>query len=370
MKDAILVVDDEEINRDLLQHILAKEYEIDLAEDGDFALEKLKEKEGKYAAILLDLQMPKMDGFSVLDEMKKQNYIDKIPVLVISGDTSVEVENKCFKMGVSDFIHKPFEPRLIQRRVRNMVDLFFYKNSLEEKVEKQTNTLKKQNKLLKFQAEKLSQMNNKIIDILGTVVEYRDLESGDHINRVKNYTEILARHAMRLYPEYGLTEERINMIVAASPLHDIGKIAIPDSILLKPGRLTDAEFECMKTHTTKGCELLSRIRGVWDDDYRHTVYDICRYHHEKYDGRGYPDGLKGEEIPLSAQLVSIADVYDALVSKRIYKSAFAVDEAFSMIINGECGEFSPKLLECFKQARPEFEKLVTAGVSEDTDSVS
>lgn len=357
MKDEILVVDDEELNRDLLQEILEAEYKIDTAADGELALEKLREK--KYAALLLDLQMPKMDGFVVLDVMKKQNYIDEIPVLIISGDHSVEVENKCFKMGVSDFIHKPFEPMLIRQRVRNIADLFSHKNYLEKKLEEQTETLRKQNKLLQIQAGKLSHMNEKIIDILGTVVEYRDLESGDHINRVKRYTEILAKYAMEMYPEYGLTEERIQTIVAASPLHDIGKIAIPDGILLKPGRLTDAEFDCMKSHTTKGCELLNSIHGVWDDEYRHTCYDICRHHHEKYDGKGYPDGLKGEEIPLSAQLVSIADVYDALVSERVYKSAFSRNEAFSMIVNGECGVFSPKLIECFKQAKTEFEELAT-----------
>ncbi len=368
MNEEILVVDDEELNRDLLQAILEREYRVDVAWNGELALEKLREKEGNYAALLLDLQMPKMDGFAVLDEMKELGYIDKIPILIISGENAVKIEDRCFKMGVSDFIHKPFEPMLIHRRVRNMVDLYFYKNTLEQKVEKQTNTLKEQYDLLQVQAEKLGQMNNKIIDILGTVVEYRDLESGDHINRVKGYTEILAKHAMQMYPEYGLTEERINMIVAASPLHDIGKIAIPDGILLKPGRLTEEEFECMKTHTIKGCELLKSIRGIWDDDYCSTSYDICRHHHEKYDGRGYPDGLKGEEIPLSAQLVSIADVYDALVSKRVYKSAFAMDEAFTMIINGECGVFSPKLLECFKHAKPEFEELAASGYTEQPES--
>ncbi len=279
-----------------------------------------------------------------------------MPVLVISAEAKGEVEQRCLDLGVSDFIRKPFNA-MLRKRVKNIVDLFLYRNQLEEKVEEQTITLKKQNKQLQEQAERLKESNTKIIDILGTVVESRNLESGEHIKRVKGFTRILAEQMQKDYPEYGLTDEKIEIIVSASSLHDIGKIAIPDSILLKPGRLTEEEFACMKTHTIRGDEVLDSIQGVWDEDYDKVSHEICRYHHERYDGRGYPDGLKGEEIPISAQLVGVADVYDALVSERVYKSAFSPDEAFEMIQGGKCGNFSPKILDGFRKVKADFEAL-------------
>lgn len=357
MQNKILIVDDAELNRELLADILEDDYTIEMAEDGDEAIKKIKEDHRGFRAVLLDLQMPKTDGFAVLEEMRKNGWLDRIPVLIISGEQAIEIENRCFELGVSDFIHKPFEPSLVKNRVKNNVDLFIYKNQLEAKVEKQTETLRKQNKILQEQAEKLKENNEKIIEILGTVVEYRNLESGQHIKRVKGFTEILADQLMKDYPEYDLDEHKIDMIVTASSLHDVGKICIPDKILLKPGRFTDEEFEYMKSHTTRGCDLLNQIEGIWNDEYRQTSYDICRHHHERYDGRGYPDKLKGEDIPISAQIVSVADVYDALVCERVYKDAYAKDKAFQMIINGECGTFSPKLMECFKKVKDQFEKL-------------
>lgn len=357
MQEKVLVVDDVELNRDILEEILKDEYTVIQAENGKQALEIIRKNPEEIAVILLDLIMPEMDGFQVLEVIKENKWMDKMPVLIISGEASVEIEKKCFDYGISDFIKKPFDNKLVKKRVKNVVDLFLYKNHLEEKVQSQTETLRKQYKVLQIQAEKLHQSNVKIIDILGTVVEYRNLESGEHINRVKGFTKILAERLMQEYPEYGLTQKAVDMIVSASALHDIGKIAIPDHILLKPGRLTEEEFEYMKSHTTRGCDILNSIEGAWDDSYGKLSYEICRHHHERYDGKGYPDGLKGEEIPISAQIVSVADVYDALVTERVYKSAFTKDEAFHMIINGECGMFSPKLLECFRHVRKDFEEL-------------
>ena len=357
MKHKILVVDDAELNRDLLKTILEDEFIIETAEDGEQGMDILAGSTEEIKAVLLDLHMPKMNGFTFITEMKNRGWLEKIPVLVISGERSIEIENQCFELGVSDFIHKPFEPSLIKMRVKNTVDLFLYKNQLEEKVEVQTAALKKQFKLLQIQAAKLKESNIKIIDILGTVVEYRNLESGEHIKRVKGFTKILAEQLMKDYPEYGLTEHMIEVIVSASSLHDVGKITIPDQILLKPGRLTKDEFEYMKSHTTKGCNILNSIQDIWDDEYQKTSYEICRHHHERYDGKGYPDGLMGDDIPISAQIVSIADVYDALVCERCYKDAIPKDKAFHMILTGECGIFSPKLLECFRKSREQFEKL-------------
>lgn len=356
-KGLVLIVDDIEINREILEEILEDQYSIICAEDGKQAVEMIEKYKTELSVILLDIVMPLMDGYEVLQYMEQHDYIDKIPVLVISGEDSVRIEKRCFDMGASDFIRKPFDNTLVRKRVKNVADLYSYKNRLEEKVQQQTGTLKRQYDMLQKQAEELQRKNENIIDILGTVVECRDMESGEHIQRVKGYTEILAKEMMKSYPEYGLTTRKIQVIVSASALHDVGKIAIPDNILLKPGKLTEEEFDYMKSHTTRGCEILNNIKGAWDEEYGRFSYEICRHHHERYDGRGYPDGLSGDEIPISAQLVSIADVYDALVNERVYKDAFPKDKSFQMIIQGECGVFSPKLLEGFRKCREEFEAL-------------
>ncbi len=359
MKNTILVVDDIEMNRDMLRMILESDYSVMEAENGKQALDIIMREKDHLSAILLDLIMPEVDGFGVMQQLKDREIMGKIPVLVISGDTSIEVENRCFDFGVSDFIAKPFNNFIIKQRVKNVVGFFEYKNELEAKVEEQTGVLRKAYRTLRMQTDQLKRRNEEIIDMLGTVVEYRNLESGEHIQRVKGYTRILAERAMKEYPEYGLTQEVIDTIVAASALHDVGKITIPDKILLKPGRLTKDEFEYMKSHTIRGCELLDAIKNNWSGKSMEASYEICRHHHERYDGKGYPDGLAGEDIPLSAQLVSIADVYDALVNERCYKDAYSTQEAFRMIVNGECGVFSPKLMEVFRMARADFEKLAT-----------
>lgn len=357
MNNKILIVDDIEINRDMLEMILGESYDILQAEDGSQALEIIDQYRETIVTILLDLIMPKMDGYEILQELEKRGYIGKIPVLVISSETSSASEGRCFDYGVSDFIHKPFDASLVKKRVDNIVELYLYKRDLEGTVEKQTDTILRQYELLKEQAEKLKKSNVKIIEILGTVVEERDLESGEHIQRVKGFTRILARQIKERYPEYGLDDGMVDMIAEASVLHDVGKISIPDTILLKPGRLTPEEFEVMKTHSIRGSEMLKNITDVWDEKYGSLSYDICRHHHERYDGKGYPDGLVGDEIPISAQIVSIADVYDALVSVRVYKDARSKEEAYRMILDGECGTFSPKILDCFKRSKEEFEKL-------------
>ena len=344
----------------LTLEILKDTYDILEAEDGKTALKILDAENNEISAILLDLIMPVMDGFQVLEELNVRKVIKKIPVLVISGENSTQNEQRCFELGIADFIGKPFNAHLVRKRVQNAAEHYAYRNELEAKVEEQTNVLRKAYRTLKSQAEQLKRRNQDIIEILGTVVEYRNLESGEHVKRVGEYTRMLAETFMVEYPEYGLTQDKINVIVSASALHDIGKITIPDSILLKPGRLTKEEFEYMKSHTTRGCELLESMKNVLDPQYKKISYEICRHHHERFDGKGYPDGLTGDAIPLSAQLVSVADVYDALVNERCYKDAFSPEEAFHMIVNGECGVFSPRLMEVVRKVRPEFEKLAIA----------
>lgn len=357
MRNKILIVDDVEINREMIRTILEGDYTIVEADNGETALEILDAMKDEIVAILLDLIMPKMDGFQVLEELNKTGIVKKIPVLIISGENSVENEQRCFELGIADFVGKPFNNLIVKRRVSNVADFYNYKNTLEEKVTEQTAVLRKAYQTLKAQTEKLKMRNQEIIEVLGTVVEYRNLESGEHVQRVKGYTKILAECFMREYPEYKLTQERIDMIVSASALHDIGKIAIPDSILQKPGRLTKDEYEYMKSHTTRGNEIIDSIKSGWDKEARQVSYEIIRHHHERYDGKGYPDGLEGDNIPISAQFVSVADVYDALVNERCYKDAYSPEAAYHMIVRGECGVFSPKIMDCFRKVRKEFEEL-------------
>jgi len=345
MRKIALIVDDVELNRELLGDMLEDSFDILEASDGTEALALIQENLDRIAVILLDLIMPETDGYTVLNEMREKGWLSTIPVLIISSE-DVEAERVCFEMGATDYVRKPFDERIVRRRVKNNSELFMYKNQLEEKVEEQTKTLKRSNEILKAQAKQLESNNENIIEILGAAVEARNMESGQHVKRVKNYTAIIAEEIMNTCPEYGLTEE-INMLIAgASPLHDIGKMCIPDSILLKPGKLTPEEWDTMKTHTTKGEEILATLEDKWDKSYYEYSRQIIRHHHERYDGRGYPDGLVGDEIPIAAQIVSLADVYDALINDRPYKKAFSKETAREMILNGECGAFNEKILAC------------------------
>lgn len=357
MRNKILIVDDIEMNRQMLAEMLKDEHEIIQADNGYRAMEILESQHNEIALLMLDLNMPGMDGFEVMRQLGEKPWGKTIGLIVISSDNTVETEERCFELGVSDFLHRPFNYRLVRKRVNNVIALFHTQLELEQKVKQQTETLSKQYKLLLLQADKLKQSRSNVIDILGSVVEYRNLESGQHIQRVKAYTKILAQRLMNDFPECGLTAEKVEIIVSASALHDIGKIAIPDEILMKPGRLTAEEFEYMKAHTTKGAQIINSIENVWDEEYGKYSYEICRYHHERYDGRGYPDRLKGDKIPLSAQIVAVADVYDALVNERVYKSAYSKEQAFQMIMTGECGVFSPRVLDCFWKSRREIEAL-------------
>lgn len=356
---SIMLVDDNDINRGILAEIFKDKYNIIEASDGSEAVRLINQERSKLAAILLDVIMPGMDGYAVLEAMvNHDNLNERIPVLMITADTSTEAERTSYEKGAADVIHKPFDPVIVDRRVSKAIELYDHKNNLETKVDDQTRILKKQFIYLKKQEERLRYSNEKVIDTIATIIEFRNMESGYHLKRIKGFVRILALTAMNNYPEMGLTPHMIEVLTQASAMHDVGKISVPDSILLKPGRLTSEEFEVMKSHTTRGCEIIEKLKDIQDKEYYEACLDICRHHHERYDGRGYPDGLKGEENSIGAQLTAIADVYDALVSDRVYKSAYPVDKAYEMIKNGECGVFSPKLLACFEFARPDMEKLV------------
>ena len=356
---SILIVDDNEINRGILGEIFKDKFMILEAGNGIEAMQIIEKQSDKLSAILLDIVMPEMDGYQVLEAMvKKGNLNETIPVLMITADTSTEAERTSYQKGAADVIHKPFDPVIVDKRVERTVELYNHKKHLETQVDDQTRVLKKQFLYLKKQEERLRNSNEKVIDTIASIVEFRNLESSYHLKRIKGFVRILGLTALNNFPELGLTPHMLDVITQASAMHDIGKISVPDSILLKPGRLNNEEFELMKSHTTRGCEIIEMLRDVQDKEFYEMCLDICRHHHERYDGGGYPDGLKGEENSIGAQLTAIADVYDALVSDRVYKSAYPLDKAFDMIKDGECGVFSNKILACFEFARPDMEKLV------------
>lgn len=356
MRDKVLIVDDSTFNRQVLKNILQDEYTILEATNGREAMEVVEAQRKEIAAILLDIVMPEVDGVMFLKMVNEKQYMGEFPILVVTSEKSMDLLAECFDYGISDFIRKPVNTDFVKQRVDKLVALYMQKNEFKDKLEKQTLTLKKQYMLLQQQAAQLKQSNEKIINVLGTVVEYRNTEESTHVDRVKEFTRILAEYMMKDYPEYGLTEEKINIIAAASVLHDVGKVMIPDAILLKPGKLTEEEFEYVKSHSIRGYDIISSIANVWEDEYVKYSQEITRSHHEKFDGSGYPDGLRGDEIPISAQLVSIADCFEALISESVYKSAIPFDEAFNMILAGECGVFSYKLFECFRKAKKELQE--------------
>ncbi len=352
MRKKILIVDDDELSRELLRQIFEYEYDIICAGDGKQAIEEIGKNMKDLVVILLDLIMPVLNGYQVLQVLNAEKITDRIPVILITSQSDTQTELSAYALGAASVISKPYVSEVVLRSVGNIISLRQSAADMEE-------IIHNQNRLLDIQQKKLDAYNDNLLESISNIVEFRDLESGTHIRRVKGLTRIIAQTYMKLYPTAGLTKHKIDIIARASVTHDIGKIAIPDNILLKPGRLTEEERRIMMTHTTKGCEILERLpEEVQHTELLEASYEICRYHHERDDRRGYPDGLKGDEIPLSAQLVSIADVYDALVSERCYKKPYDKETAYQMIMDGQCGVFSPKLLNCLEDSRNAVELFV------------
>lgn len=331
-KETILLVDDVDINRMILAEIFEESYNIVEAAGGAEAIEMIHSQED-ISAVLLDLLMPEVNGLDVLKAMNKSGKINSIPVFLITAADNQEALLEAFNLGAIDVIMKPFMPQFLKCRISSIIELYKYRNKLESVIQDQT--------------RRLNEMMHSTIEVLATAIEFRDCESGEHVKRICVLTRELMTEVSNRYPEYHLSPEEIDKIVESAVLHDVGKISIPDSILNKPGRLTDEEFEIMKQHTVKGCELLSSVPAIMDQGMYSYGYDICRHHHERWDGKGYPDGLKGDEISIWAQVVAVADVYDALTSPRVYKAAFTHDTAMEMIFGGKCGTFNPKVLEAF-----------------------
>lgn len=335
-KEKILIVDDSEMNREILADMLSDQYEILEAEDGVQAVATLQKLESGISLVLLDIVMPRMDGFDVLKLMNQNGWIEEIPVIMVSAEDHADQVQRAYEMGVTDFIPRPFDVHIVRHRVVNTLFLYAKQKDLAGMVEQQI-----------YEKE---QRSNLMIHILGHIVEFRNGESGLHILNVHTLTDVLLRELRRRTDRYPLTDEEVSNIGIASALHDIGKIAIDEKILNKPGKLTDEEFAVMKTHSMIGAQMLRDI-PVQGDGKRimECAYRICRWHHERWDGRGYPDGLKGDEIPIEAQIVALADVYDALISKRVYKEPIPHARAVEMIIGGECGAFNPLVLECLRE---------------------
>ena len=333
-KQKILIADDSEMNRELLAAILEEEYDIIQVNDGVQAVDCLQRQAEEISLLLLDIVMPHMDGFEVLSYMNKEHWIDAIPVVIISSENSPIYIKRGYDLGATDFIEKPFDANMVLRRSANAILLGAKQRRMTSIVSNQIYEREKSSKLM--------------INILSHIVEFRNGESGLHVLHIQTITEMLLRQLVQKENNrYALSKEQIRMITTASALHDIGKISIPDEILNKPGRLTAEEFAVIKGHSMAGANMLSELPlDQKEEPLVKTAYEICRWHHERYDGGGYPDGLKGEEIPVSAQVVALADVYDALTSERCYKDAYSHEKAIEMILAGQCGAFNPLMLEC------------------------
>ena len=350
----LLVVDDSEMNREILKEILGKEYRILEACDGEEALKMLEQYGTEISLVLLDIIMPKMDGFEVLAYMNRDKWIEDIPVIMISSEGSESYIRRAYELGASDYISRPFDAKVVYQRVINMIKLYAKQRRLIHLVTDQIYEKEKNNRMM--------------TGILSQIVEFRNGESGLHVLHINILTQLLLEKLMRKSENYDLSWSQQHMIATASALHDIGKIGIDEKILNKPGKLTKEEFEAMKQHTIIGARMLDRLEMYHDEEMMKYAYEICRWHHERYDGKGYPDGLVGEEIPISAQVVSLADAYDALISDRVYKKAYSHEQAVKMILNGECGAFNPVLLECLTDIQDHLKEVVDSDFVENFDA--
>lgn len=338
----VLIVDDSQLNREILSSMLGDQFSIMEASSGEECLELLKQYGTGISIVLLDIIMPGMSGFDVLRYMNSDHWIDDIPVIMISSDYTAESVREAYDLGVTDYIRRPFDSKIVFHRVFNTIKLYSKQHRLVRLVTDQINEKEKNNDMM--------------ISILSHIVEFRNGESGMHVVHIRMLTEMLLEQLVKRTDRYALDNNTRMLITTGSALHDIGKIGIDDKILNKPGRLTPEEFEEMKKHTIIGAEMLKSLGQYQNEPLIKTAHEICRWHHERYDGRGYPDGLRGDEIPISAQVVSIADVYDALVSERVYKKALPHETAIKMINNGECGMFNPILLDCMMSIQEEIKE--------------
>ncbi len=349
-KNYILIVDDDFFNREVLKNIFASQFLFEEAENGSEGLQKIYQYRDKLCAILLDVKMPVMSGIELLNILYEEGLTDEIPVFLVTADSESEMAKEAYDFGVMDVINKPIVPFVIQKRVKSIIELFRNRAALRERVAGQE-------KQLEENANTIDALHRGMIEALATAIEFRDVESGVHTRRIYDITKYLLTNTQM---GESFSAEEIESMAIGAIMHDIGKISIPDHILNKPARLTPDEYEIMKEHTVKGGQLMENLSQMQGRPSYVYACDIARHHHERWDGKGYPDGLKGAEISVCSQVVSIADVYDALISPRVYKAAFDPDTAVSMICNGECGAFNPQLLKCFLEAEKEIRQWYLA----------
>ena len=356
-KQKILIVDDSEMNRALLADILKEQYDVVEADNGAEAISLLSRQRTDFSLLLLDIMMPEMDGFEVLAYINKYHWNDNFAVIMISADDSPANIKLAYDLGAFDYISRPFDSAIVQRRISNTMFLYARQQHLEKIIVEQVHKQEKNNELM--------------ISILSHIVEFRNGESGLHVLRVNTITKYLLKQLVQRTNQYPLSEADISLISTASALHDIGKISISDAILNKPGRLTAEEFEVIKTHSMVGANMLQDLPiEQQESPLVKVASEICRWHHERYDGNGYPDGLKGEEIPIAAQVVALADVYDALTSERCYKKAYSHENALKMILKGQCGAFNPTLLLCLQEIADTLEsELMNTSSEQDTKNI-
>ena len=354
VKQQILIVDDSEMNREILTEMLQDDFRILEAENGEEALKMLKQYDTGISLMLLDIVMPVMNGFEVLAAMAREHWMDDIPVIMISSEGSEEYIRRAYEMGIADYIRRPFDAKTVYQRVFNTIKLYAKQRRLISLVADQIYEKEKNNRMM--------------VGILSQIVEFRNGESGPHVLHIQTLTRLLLERLVQKTGQYGLSWSEQYMISMASALHDIGKIGIDEKILNKPGKLTKEEFDIMKTHTLIGATMLENLKMYQGEILLEVAYQICRWHHERYDGKGYPDGLVGEEIPISAQVVSLADAYDALISDRVYKKAYSHEQAVKMILNGECGAFNPVLLECLTDIQEHLKEVVNSDFVDNFDA--
>ena len=353
VKQQILIVDDSEMNREILTEMLQDDFRILEAENGEEALKMLKQYDTGISLMLLDIVMPVMNGFEVLAAMAREHWMDDIPVIMISSEGSEEYIRRAYEMGIADYIRRPFDAKIVYQRVFNTIKLYAKQRRLISLVADQIYEKEKNNRMM--------------VGILSQIVEFRNGESGPHVLQIQTLTRLLLERLVQKTGQYGLSWSEQYMISMASALHDIGKIGIDEKILNKPGKLTKEEFDIMKTHTLIGATMLENLKMYQGEILLEVAYQICRWHHERYDGKGYPDRLVGEEIPISAQVVSLADAYDALISDRVYKKAYSHEQAVKMILNGECGAFNPVLLECLTDIQDHLKEVVNSDFVDNFD---
>lgn len=360
MRNIIIIADANEMNVEILEEQFSEEYTVLTADNGNSALSLIKENYKNIACVLLDNDMDDLGGVEILGAINSMTWFQNIPFVMLSQDTSLKTEKALYKAGATDFFRKPFDSSLIKRKVSKYAELYGVKEKLydteinlkemEACLDNARNSAATSSSAgMADSGSEFIAMHNNMIELIGTLVEFRNPENQQHVRRMKGLIKIMAKNYKTMYPSCGLDDDKIDDIVTACSIHDIGKIAVPDTILLKPGRLTNDEYELMKSHTLRGIDILNEIPGAWSKSFDAVARQVVRSHHEKYDGGGYPDGLRGDDIPLPAQLVSICDTYDALVNDRVYKKAFPKDVAFNMIVTGECGVFPPKIIECFRE---------------------